>query len=90
MIINKVKTFWRQMTTLDKVLVCIRDIACACFLIFGLLHGLEILACGAAAWFLPVTVVAQALLSWKRSKATSVFFLLTLVLFLFVFFISKG
>lgn len=31
------------MTTLDKVLVCIRDIACACFLIFGLLHGLEIL-----------------------------------------------
>ena len=90
MVRDKMKAVWSQMTTLDKVLVCIRDIASVCFLLFALLHVLKILTFEAVAWFLPVIAIAQALLSWKRSKATSVFFLFALVFFLFVFYISKG
>ena len=88
---KKVKEAWKGMTKLEKTMVCIRDVACLGLILTGLLAVLGLVPYGAPiAWLLPVIAVSQAVISWKRSRATAFFFLGFLAFFLFVFFMSKG
>lgn len=88
---NKLKEAWKGMTKLEKTMVSIRDMACLCLLIVALLKVTGLIPHGAAvAWLLPLVAVSQAVLSWKRSRATALFFLAFIVFFFVMFFISKG
>ena len=88
---KKIKEAWKGMTKLEKTMVSIRDMACLCLIITGLLTVLGLVPYGAPiAWLLPVIGISQAVISWKHSRATAVFFLGFVVFFLFVFFVSKG
>ncbi len=79
------------MTKREKTIVSIRDMACLCLLITGLLTVLGLVPHGAPiAWLLPVIGVSQAVISWKRSRITALFFLGFVLFFFVVFFISKG
>jgi len=44
----------------------------------------------AVIWLLPVVGISQAVLSWKRSRATAMFFGAGAVFFFIVYFISRG
>ena len=88
---KKIKEAWKGMTKLEKTMVSIRDMACLCLILTGLLTVLGWVPHGAPiTWPLPVIGISQAVISWKRSRATAVFFLGFVVFFLFVFFVSKG
>ena len=88
---KKLKDAWKGMTKQEKTLVGIRDMACLCLILTGLLTLLGLVPHGAPiAWLLPVIAISQAVLSWKRSRVTALFFLGFIVFFLFVFFVSKG
>lgn len=88
---KKIKEAWKDMTKLEKTMVCIRDMACLCLILTGLLTVLGLVPHGGpTAWLLPVIAVSQAVISWKRSRTTAIFFLGFLAFFLFVFWISKG
>ena len=88
---KKLKEAWKGMTKLEKTMVSIRDMACLCLILTGLLTVLGLVPHGAPmAWLLPVVAVSQAVISWKRSRATALLFLGFIVFFLFVFFVSKG
>lgn len=88
---KKLKEVWKGMTKREKTLVAVRDMACFCLLVVALLTVLGLVPHGAPiAWLLPLAAISQAALSWKRSKATALFFLAFLVFFLFVFFVSRG
>ena len=88
---KKLKEAWKGMTKLEKTMVSIRDMACLCLILTGLLTVLGIVPHGAPiAWLLPVIAGSQAAISWKRSRATAMFFLGFLGFCLFVFFVSKG
>lgn len=88
---EKLKNVWKKLSPLEKTMVSIRNMACLCLLIVALLTVLGLVPYGAPiAWLLPVVAISQAVLSWKRSRATALFFLAFLAFFLFVFFASKG
>lgn len=88
---KKMKEAWKGMSKLEKTMVGIRDMACLCLTITGLLTVLGLVPHGAPiAWLLPVIAVSQAVISWKHSRATAIFFMGFLVFFLFVFCMSKG
>ena len=87
---DKYKSTWKNLTKLEKNMVCLRNIACICILIVALFQGVGIPPCGAAAWLLPVTAISQTVLSWNRSRGTAVLFLVSLAVFVFLFFLSKG
>ena len=89
---NKLKSAWKNMTIFEKAMVSIRDMGCLCLIITALLQLFGLIPYGimAAVVLLPAIVLAQAGLSWKRSKATAIFFLVFLGFFFFVFFVSKG
>ena len=88
---KKLKEAWKGMTKREKTMVIIRDMACLCLILTGVLTVLGLVPYGAPnAWLLPVIGISQAVLSWKRSRATALFFLGFIVFFLFVFFVSKG
>lgn len=88
---DKLKSAWKDMTKFEKAMVSIRDMGCFCAIITALLKLFGLIPHGAmAAVLLPVVALAQAALSWKRSRATALFFLGFLIFFIFVFFVSKG
>ena len=88
---EKWKEAWKNLTVFEKTMLCIRDIGCLCAICAGVLKVLEVLPdVRIAAVMLPIVAIAQAALSWKRNKATALFFLGFLVFFFFVFFLSKG
>jgi len=88
---RKIKEAWKGMTKLEKAMVSIRDMSCLCLIITGLLTVLGLVPYGATiAWLLPLIAISQAVISWKRSRATAMFFLAFFVFFLFIFFVSKG
>ena len=63
---KKLKEAWKGMTKLEKTMVSIRDMACLCLIITGLLTVLGLVPYGAPiAWQLPVIAVSQAVISWK-------------------------
>ena len=90
--VKKLKNTWKGMTKFEKTAVIIRDVACFVAIISGVLEVLGILSRGSimTAVMLPVVALAQASLSWKRSKAIALFFLGFVVFFFFVLYISKG
>ena len=79
---KKLKDMWNGMTGFEKTMVILRDMGCF----------LAILSVSrtVVAVMLPVVALAQAALSWKRSRATALFFLGFLLFFFAVYFISKG
>ena len=86
---EKWKSAWKNMTCSEKTLVLIRDIACFGILLTALLNLFEFAYIGTiVAVLLPVAAIAQALLSWKRSRATALFFLVFLGFFVLIYFIS--
>lgn len=88
---NRLKSAWKNMTTFEKAMVSIRNMGCLCLIITALLQLFGLIPYGAmAVVLLPVVALAQAALSWKRSRATALFFLVFLVFFFLVFFVSKG
>ena len=88
---KKIKEAWKGMTKLEKTMISIRDMACLCLILTGLLTVLGWVPHGAPiAWLLPVIGISQAVISWKRSRATALFFLGFVAFFLFVFVVSRG
>ena len=88
---EKLKSAWKNMTGFEKTLVMIRDLACFGIILTALLNLFELLYIGTFIdVLLPVAAIAQALLSWKRSKATALFFLAFLVFFILIYFISNS
>ncbi len=88
---EKLKQAWKGMTKWEKTMVGIRDMSCLCLVVTAMLKLFGLIPYGAAiAWLLPVIAVSQALISWKYSKATALFFLAFVCFFLLMFFISKG
>jgi len=88
---KKLKEAWKGMTKLEKTMVGIRDIACLCLLIVALLTAFGLVPYGGPiAWLLPLIGISQAVISWKHSKPTALFFLGFIVFFLYIFFVSKG
>ena len=89
---EKLKDMWKGMTGFEKTMVILRDMGCFLAILSGLLELVGILSVSrtVVAVMLPVVALAQAALSWKRSRATDLFFLGFLVFFFVVFFISKG
>lgn len=88
---EKLKDAWKSMTKFEKTMISVRDMACFCAIVTALLTVLGLVPQGAViAVMLPIAALAQAALSWKRSRGTALFFLAFLVFFFFVFFISKG
>lgn len=89
---EKLKDMWKGMNGFEKTMFILRDMGCFLAVLSGLLELLGILSGSrtVVAVMLPVVAVAQAALSWKRSRATALFFLGFLVFFFVVFFISKG
>lgn len=88
---DKLKSVWKNMTKFEKAMVSIRDMGCFCAVITALLKLFGLIPYGAmAAVLLPVVALAQAALSWKRSKATALFFLAFIVFFFFVFFLGRN
>ena len=89
---KKLKDMWNGMTGFEKTMVILRDMGCFLAILSGLLEVLGILPVSrtVVAVMLPVVALAQAALSWKRSRATALFFLGFLLFFFAVYFISKG
>jgi len=88
---NKRKALWESLSALEKGMLLLRDGGCVCVLLSALLAVAGIPeAVSAAIWLLPAVAVSQAVLSWKRSRATAVFFVAAVVFFFFVYFISRG
>lgn len=88
---EKLKSAWKNMTGFEKTLVMIRDLACFGIILTALLNLFELLYIGTFIdVLLPVAAIAQALLSWKRSKATALFFLAFLVFFILIYVISNS
>ena len=88
---KKLKEAWKGLTKLEKTMVGIRDTACLCLIITGLLTVLGLVPHGAPiAWLLPLVAISQAVISWKRNRATAIFFLGFVLFFAFVFLVSKG
>ena len=88
---EKLKSAWKNMTGFEKTLVMIRDLACFGIILTALLNLFELLYIGTLIdVLLPVAAIAQALLSWKRSRATALFFLAFLVFFILIYFISNS
>ena len=88
---KKLKEVWKGMTKQEKTLVGIRDMACFCLLVVALLTALGLIPNGAPiAWLLTVIAISQAMLSWKQSKPTALFFLGFLAFYLFLFFVGRG
>ena len=87
---KKLKSSWKSMTRFERAMVSIRDMGCFCAVITAMLKLFGLIPYGAmAAVLLPVVALAQAALSWKRSRATAVFFLGFIVFFFFVFILSR-
>lgn len=87
---DKLKELWEELTTTEKIMVSIRNVACCCILLVPLLDMLGMLSSVTeTAWLLPVIAISQTVLSWKQSRTTALFFLGFLVFFFFVFFISR-
>lgn len=88
---DKMKKAWDSLSALEKAMVLLRDGCCVCVLLAALLYELGIpKAVNAAIWLLPPVGLSQAVLSWKRSRATAVFFGAAVVFFFVVYFISRG
>lgn len=88
---EKLKETWKELSSLEKTMVSIRNMACFCVLAVALLRVLGLIPYGAAAaWLLPVVAISQAVLSWKRNRAMALFFLGAFVFFFAVFFISRS
>ena len=88
---DKLKDAWKNMTQFEKTMVSIRDMACFCAIATALLTVFGLVPQGAViAVMLPVAALAQVALSWKRSRATALFFLGFIVFFFLFLFISKG
>ena len=88
---DKLKDAWKNMTIFEKTMVSIRGVACFCIIVTALLYVFRVVSHSTmAAVMLPIAALAQAALSWKRSRGTALFFLAFLVFFCFLFFISKG
>ena len=81
---------WKSLTVLEKAMVVLRNGCCICILLAALLSAVGIpAAVDAAIWLLPVVGISQAVLSWKRSRATAVFFGAGVIFFFIVYFISR-
>lgn len=79
---EKWKEVWKNLTRFEKAMFCARDIGCLCAIVVGVLNVLRVLpGVTIAAVMLPVVAIAQAALSWKRNRATALFFLGFLVFF---------
>lgn len=88
---DKLKSAWKNMSKFEQAMVSIRDMGCFCAVITALLKLFGLIPYGAmAAVLLPVVALAQAALSWRRSKATALFFLGFIIFFFFVFFLSRN
>lgn len=86
-----IKEAMKDMTKLEIGMVILRDLACLGLIILAVLNIFEIVHSSTpVAFLLPVICVSQAVLSWKRSRITALFFLGGILFFLFVLFVSKG
>lgn len=88
---DKWKVLWNSLSALEKGMMLLRDGCCICVLLAAVLSVAGLPEAGnAAIWLLPAVGLSQAVLSWKRSRATAVFFVAAVVFFFFVYFISRG
>ncbi|MBQ3503189.1 MAG: hypothetical protein IJA75_00620 [Oscillospiraceae bacterium] len=84
------KDTWKSLSPLEKAMVVLRNGCCICILLAALLSVVGISGVvDAVIWLLPVVGISQAVLSWKRSRATAVFFGAGAVFFFIVYFISR-
>jgi len=88
---EKWKALWKSLSSLEKAMLLLRDVCCVCVLLVAFLSVVgRPESVDAVIWLLPTVGLSQAVLSWKRSRATAVFFGAAVVFFFFVYFISHS
>lgn len=85
----KLKERWRTLTKWQKLLILLRDLTLYTVLLSALPrvlsdydNSLLVLIC------LPVSAIAQAILSWKRDRKTALFFLFAAIFVFGMYLIS--
>jgi hypothetical protein len=87
---GKLKETWKKLTKFEKCMIMIRDASCFCMILFALLNVFGVIRNNVvSSVMMPVIALAQSALSWKRSRATSLFLLGFLIFFFVLLFISK-
>lgn len=83
----RLKEKWEKLSFQQKLLILLRDLSLYTVLLSALPHVLSdfdntllVLIC------LPVSAIAQAILSWKRDRKTALFFLFSAI-FIFVMYV---